>query len=516
MPDPNTIPFREADGNGHYQSKQLPQDKGDFLDALGLPTFAGDVVTAQTSTVGGEVVTFWGTDGHTIKATTLTGLAKLANGVMSSVPAPIGAVVGTTDVQTLTNKTLDNANYTGTVTGIDKFDVGLGNVDNTSDVNKPLSNADVAALAAKEDKPNKGIANGYAGLDTIGKVPLSQLPDAIIGASRYQGTWNAAINNPTIPPAAPANNGYYYSVSTSGSTNIDGISTWAVGDTIISNGTIWQKIPVANAVQSVNGKQGVVVVNKADVGLGNVDNTSDATKNSAAVVLTNKTIDGANNTLNVRLNTTDVSGSLPVNKLDGGAAASASTFWRGDGHWVSPTGAGDVQGPGSSADGAVAIFNGVTGKQLRNFAGAVGFAKLDAVGIVTTQAQMFAQDLSPSTITGQTEKAVAVDPEDQFLMVDKVTGQLRMVKAKNFSRLPRNYLAGLILSNATGDAVNDITVTAGSCRSDDDTGDIIIGTAITKQVDAAWAAGTNAGEGILGRLLIRGGMFWRSGTRRLG
>jgi hypothetical protein len=36
---------------------------------------------------------------------------------------------------------------------------------------------------------------------------------------------------------------------------------------------------------------------KGDVGLGNVDNTSDATKNAAAVILTNKTIDGANNTL---------------------------------------------------------------------------------------------------------------------------------------------------------------------------------------------------------------------------
>lgn len=37
---------------------------------------------------------------------------------------------------------------------------------------------------------------------------------------------------------------------------------------------------------------------KGDVGLGNVDNTSDATKNSAAVTLTNKTISLANNTVN--------------------------------------------------------------------------------------------------------------------------------------------------------------------------------------------------------------------------
>jgi len=44
----------------------------------------------------------------------------------------------------------------------------------------------------------------------------------------------------------------------------------------------------------INSPTGIV---KGDVGLGNVDNTSDATKNAAAVALTNKTIDYANNTL---------------------------------------------------------------------------------------------------------------------------------------------------------------------------------------------------------------------------
>jgi hypothetical protein len=74
---------------------------------------------------------------------------------------------------------------------------------------------------------------------------------------------------------------------------------------------------------------------------------------------------------------------LPVSRLDGGTAASTSTFWRGDGHWVSPTGAGDVQEPGSSTDGAVALFNGATGKALKTFSGATGFRRLDTVGVVT-------------------------------------------------------------------------------------------------------------------------------------
>lgn len=51
---------------------------------------------------------------------------------------------------------------------------------------------------------------------------------------------------------------------------------------------------------------------KGDVGLGNVDNTSDSTKNSASATLTNKTISGASNTItNVSLSS-GVTGTLPI------------------------------------------------------------------------------------------------------------------------------------------------------------------------------------------------------------
>src|SRR4029077_20144082 len=229
-----------------------------------------------------------------------------------------------------------------------------------------------------------------------------QIPDAVIGASQYQGTWNAATNTPTIPTAAVGNKGWYYSVSVAGTTNINGINSWAVGDQIISNGSVWQKIVNVSAVSSVNSKTGAVVLVPADLNLGNVDNTSDATKNAAAVTLTNKTINGANNTLIVRLDA-DVTNSLPVNRLNNGTGASGTTWWCGDGSWKQPPGTGDVNGPTGSGDGELALYSGTTGKILRRFSGSGGFAKANATGVLTTQAKMMGADLDPDVIGGQAE-----------------------------------------------------------------------------------------------------------------
>ena len=44
-----------------------------------------------------------------------------------------------------------NPSFTGTITGIDKSDVGLTNVDNTADASKPVSTAMQAALDLKQD-----------------------------------------------------------------------------------------------------------------------------------------------------------------------------------------------------------------------------------------------------------------------------------------------------------------------------------------------------------------------------
>ena len=85
------------------------------------------------------------------------------------------------------------------------------------------------------------------------------------GALSYQGTWDALTNNPALSSGVGVK-GYYYVVSVAGSTNLDGITDWQLGDWAVFNGTIWQKIDNTDAVVSVNGQTGVVVLTAANVG----------------------------------------------------------------------------------------------------------------------------------------------------------------------------------------------------------------------------------------------------------
>jgi len=127
-----------------------------------------------------------------------------------------------------------------------------------------------------------GVANGVASLDAGGTVPLSQIPASIQGTLSYQGTWNASTNTPTLASGV-GTKGYYYVVSVAGSTNLDGITDWNIGDMAVYSGTAWQQIDNTDAVTSVNGYTGTVVLTAADIsGVGNVVGPASATDNAIA------------------------------------------------------------------------------------------------------------------------------------------------------------------------------------------------------------------------------------------
>jgi len=113
----------------------------------------------------------------------------------------------------------------------------------------------------------KGVANGVATLDAGGKVPVSELPAAVLGALSYQGTWDASTNTPTLISSV-GTKGYYYVVSVAGNTNLNGITDWLVGDWAVFNGSVWQKVDNTDAVTSVNGQTGTVVLTTTNIAEG--------------------------------------------------------------------------------------------------------------------------------------------------------------------------------------------------------------------------------------------------------
>jgi len=95
-----------------------------------------------------------------------------------------------------------------------------------------------ALLDTYQLRSEKGNANGYASLDSLGKVPISQLPSSIM---EYKGTWNAATNTPTLANGT-GDTGDVYICNVAGTVNFGaGPITFAVGDYVIYSGTIWQR-----------------------------------------------------------------------------------------------------------------------------------------------------------------------------------------------------------------------------------------------------------------------------------
>ncbi len=87
----------------------------------------------------------------------------------------------------------------------------------------------------------------------------------------YQGTWNATTNTPALA-SGTGTGGHYYIVSVSGSTDLDGVTDWVVGDWAIFNegNNTWQKIDQSNTVASVFGRVGAVVSAVGDYDLSQI------------------------------------------------------------------------------------------------------------------------------------------------------------------------------------------------------------------------------------------------------
>lgn len=101
-----------------------------------------------------------------VRAATLTGLSTATNAVVDATDTVLAAI-GKLQAQLNLKAPLASPSFTGTPTGITKGHVGLGNADNTSDADKPVSTAQADAIAARYGKNNVlGTVSQSAGVPT--------------------------------------------------------------------------------------------------------------------------------------------------------------------------------------------------------------------------------------------------------------------------------------------------------------------------------------------------------------
>jgi hypothetical protein len=262
---------------------------------------------------------------------------------------------------------------------------------------------------------NAAVALGTATLDANGTVPLSQIPASIQGGLNYQGTWNASTNTPTLTSSV-GSKGYYYAVAVAGSTNLNGITDWNIGDLAVYNGTAWEQIDNTDAVTSVNGFTGSVVLTTTDVAEGTNEYFTTAKARSSVSAGTGITY---NSTTGV------ITNSLPSL-------------------------GGDVVGAASSTDNAVARFNGTTGKSIQN----------SSVIIDDSNNVTGVNSLTATTLVVNDNATLGGSNADSLAVNARITTDLEPAtdNARDIGTNGRNWRDGFFGRNLTAATLNATTV----------------------------------------------------------
>jgi len=249
---------------------------------------------------------------------------------------------------------VDGANGTGVASARIDFD---GSLIIVLDDGREINVGEVVPFDVAERI--KVITNGggtsQSVLDTL--TSLQSQITALSGFVNYEGTWNASTNTPTLVSSV-GTKGDYYVVSVTGSTNLNGITTWTQGDWAIFNGTAWEKVDNTDLVTSVAGRTGAITLTTADIGgLGTI-----ATQAASNVSITGGSITGitdlavadggtgASTASGARTNLGLVIGTDVLSPS--GSAASLTSF---------PTLNQNTTGNAANVTGTVAVANGGTG-----------------------------------------------------------------------------------------------------------------------------------------------------------
>jgi hypothetical protein len=216
-------------------------DKIDSVTIDGLapknsPTFSGTVVLPQTTSIGGVSQDEIGT---------LNGISTF-----ESIQDQFDAMQVTLDGRAPVNSPV----FTGTVYGITKSMVGLSNVDNTSDLNKPISIDQQNALDLKANASDVVQKASLSGATFTGPVILSGDPTQALQATTKSYVDNVAsgiLAKPSVMAATTANLEGTYN---------NGVSGVGATLTATSNGAF----PLIDGVQitTVSGQRGILLKNQ--------------------------------------------------------------------------------------------------------------------------------------------------------------------------------------------------------------------------------------------------------------
>jgi hypothetical protein len=191
-------------------------------------------------------------------------------------------------------------------------------------------------LAEKIKLVTSGGGTSQQVLDTLTSLQNQINALVSLGSVTYEGTWNASTNTPTIV-AGTGDKGEYYVVSVAGNTSIDGETLWGVGDWIIFNGVVWQKVDGG----STGDLTSLTVRDNTILGSSNTDTvTFTARINSDFEPATDNTydlgrvghewrdlyIDGTANIDNLVADTAAITGGTIDNTVIGGTTPAAGTF----------------------------------------------------------------------------------------------------------------------------------------------------------------------------------------------